>query len=73
MWKLEEVVEGLSAIWNNEFTKSDKLFGAKKNEMPRYALHYAEVFLFFSNEKELFLEIFYYCRPCRFCGGSRKT
>lgn len=42
MWKLEEVVEGLSAIWNNEFKKSDKIFGARKSDSPRYALHYAE-------------------------------
>ena len=41
--KYTEVVKGINYIWNNEFAEADKLFAAKKDSDPRYALHHAEV------------------------------
>jgi len=41
-----EVIRGVDFIWNNKFDEAENLFEAKKDNDPRYALHFAEaVFL----------------------------
>jgi hypothetical protein len=40
---LVEVQKGINLIWNNKFQEAEDFFAAKKDILPRFALHHAEV------------------------------